>query len=252
MGISLKGKCALITGGSAGLGAAIVQKLAGEGCHVAINYSNSKERAVELAKKITSEHGVNAIHLQANVAEADSCKSLIKETVEQLGGLDVVISNAGWTRAVDFADIDALTEEDFDKCYAMNVKSHFHLFRAAKPHFDKNEDGGAFLITGSAAGLKPSGSSIPYSLTKATSVHLVKCLAKTQGPKARVNIVCPGLLLTEWGNSFGPEKIKKMENLAPLKHTSYIDDTADVFISTAKNTSQTGSVISVDSGLSVV
>lgn len=252
MGISLKGKVALVTGGSAGLGAVIVEKLAQEGCNVAINYSSSKDRAVELANKVSKEHGIKAIYLQGNVADAEACKGLIKQTADQLGGLDVIMSNAGWTRPVDFDNIEELTEEDFDKCYAMNVKSHFHLFREAKPHFEKNEDGGSFLITASTAALKPTGSSVPYSLTKATSVHLVKCLAKTQGPKSRINAICPGLLLTEWGNRFGPEKIAQMENMAPLKHSTYIDDTADMFIATAKNTSQTGAIVSVDSGLSVI
>uniref|UniRef100_A0A060T171 ARAD1C22110p n=1 Tax=Blastobotrys adeninivorans TaxID=409370 RepID=A0A060T171_BLAAD len=250
--VSLKGKIALVTGGSAGLGAAIVRKLAVEGCNVAINYSSSKDRAEALAKEVSDSHKIKAIVLQGDVSKASVCKDLVEATVAQLGGLDVVVSNAGWTRVVDFTKIDELEEEDFDRCYNMNVKAHFNLFRASKPHFDAAADGGVFLVSASVAGLKPGGSSIPYSLTKAASIHLVKCLAKSQGPKCRVNAVCPGLLLTEWGLRFGEERIKKMEQLVPLKFSSKIEDNADMFIALAKNSSATGAIVSVDSGMSVV
>jgi NAD(P)-dependent dehydrogenase (short-subunit alcohol dehydrogenase family) len=252
MTISLAGKVALVTGGSAGLGAAIVQKLAAGGCHVAINYAYSEGRAEELATLVASQFNVKTIKLQGDVSEEESCKRLVTETFKQLGGLDIVVSNAGWTRIINFADLDEVQVEDFDKCYSMNVKSHFYLFRAAKPYFDNNPEGGSFLITGSIAGLKPGGSSIPYSITKAASIHLTKCLAKSHGPKSRVNIVCPGLLLTEWGFKFGPERIAHIENSLPLKQTCSVEDTADVYISLAKNGSQTGSVVSVDGGMSVM
>ena len=72
------------------------------------------------------------------------------------------------------------------------------LFRAAAPHLNANSEGGAFLMTSSVAGVKQQGSSMPYSITKAAGLHLMKCLAKTQGPKIRVNAVLPGLVLTDW------------------------------------------------------
>jgi NAD(P)-dependent dehydrogenase (short-subunit alcohol dehydrogenase family) len=249
MSISLAGKVALVTGGSAGLGAVIVNKLAREGCHVAINYSSSKQRAEDLAQSITRAHNVKAITIQGDVSKQNSCESLVKQVVEQLGRIDVLVSNAGWTRMIDFSNLDALTDEDWDGTYAMNVKAHFFLFRAVKPHFEQNEDGGSFIVTGSVAGLKAAGSSIPYAVSKAGAAHLVKCLAKAHGPKSRVNLVAPGLLLTEWGLKFGQEKIKKIEAAMPLKQAPPLDDVAELFISIAKNRAMTGSIVAADSGV---
>lgn len=84
------------------------------------------------------------------------------------------------------------------KCYAVNVKGQMALFREALPTFNANPEGGAFIITSSIAGWSISGSSMAYSVTKAAQLHLMKCLAQTQGKKCRVNAVLPGLLLTEW------------------------------------------------------
>lgn len=252
MPLSLTGKVALITGGSAGLGACVAQKLASEGCNVAINYASSAERADALIKQLTEQYKIKAGKVQGDVSKNDTCKNIVQETVNQLGGLDIVISNAGWTRMIGFTDLDSIEDEDLDRCYAMNVKAHFYLFRAAKPYFDKNSTGGSFIITSSSAGLKPSGSSMPYSFTKASAIHLGKCLAKTFGPQSRVNVVAPGLLLTEWGLKFGPERIKHVENLLPLKHTPELEDAADAYISIAKSNSMTGSVVSVDCGMAIV
>ncbi|ANB15140.1 bifunctional hydroxyacyl-CoA dehydrogenase/enoyl-CoA hydratase FOX2 [Sugiyamaella lignohabitans] len=252
MVLSLAGKIALVTGGSAGLGAEIVRQLAAQGCHVAVNYSASRDRAEELVESVKATHKVKALTLQGDVSQEQACKELVAETVKQLGGLDILISNAGWTRIINFADLDGVSAEDLDKTFAINVKAHFYLFREAKPHFEKNADGGSFIITASAAGLKPGGSSIPYSVSKAGSIHLAKCLAKAHGPKSRVNVICPGLLLTEWGQRFGAERIAHIENSLPLKYTSSLEDNADMFISVVKNKSMTGAVISVDSGMSLI
>lgn len=91
-----------------------------------------------------------------------------------------------------------LTIELLPFSYAVNVKSQFFLMRSAEPTFKSNPHGGVFIMTSSIAGRNPSGSSMPYSVTKAAQLHLMKCLASTQGPKTRVNAVLPGWLATEW------------------------------------------------------
>jgi len=93
---------------------------------------------------------------------------------------------------------------------------------------------------------------MPYSVTKAAGLHLMKCLASTQGPKVRVNAVLPGLLLTDWGMKYSPEHIEQMKGLAKLKQETKLDDCADAFIAAAKNTSMTAQKIQVDSGLYIV
>jgi len=90
-----------------------------------------------------------------------------------------------------------------------------------------------------------------YSVTKAAGLHLMKCIASTQGPKTRINAILPGLLLTEWGLQYSEERIKAIKEAAPLKHETFLDDCADAYISAAKNTSMTGQQITVDAGLAI-
>jgi len=99
----------------------------------------------------------------------------------------------------------------------VNVKANLYLFRAASKSFNANPDGGSFLISSSISALAPCGSAMGYSVSKAAGLHLMRCLAQTQGPKIRVNAVLPGLMLTDWGNKFGAERIKQTKEMVPLK-----------------------------------
>lgn len=132
------------------------------------------------------------------MSKESDCTKSVQETISKLGGIDIIISNAGYTRFSQFDDLNATTSEDWDKCYAVNVKAQVYLLREANPTFNANADGGVFIMSSSIAGLKTGGSSLPYSVTKSAQLHLMKCLAATQGPKVRVNAICPGILLTEW------------------------------------------------------
>ncbi|KAJ5670310.1 uncharacterized protein N7477_005673 [Penicillium maclennaniae] len=248
MPYSLKGRNVLITGGSRGLGALVANKFAAEGSNVAINYVSNKETADQVASEIASNYGVKTIVVQGDAGSQAECTDVVKATIEQLGGLDVVISNAGWTKMVNFADLDAMDDADWDKCWNINVKSSFYLFKAALPTFNANPEGGAFIITSSTAGVTPSGSSLPYAVTKGAVIHLMKCLAHTQGPKVRVNAVLPGLLLTEWGQRFTSDQIDGWKGRTALKRLPEVEDTADLYISTAKNSSMTGQAVQIDAG----
>lgn len=104
-------------------------------------------------------------------------------------------------------------------------------------------------MTSSVAGKSLSGSSMAYSVTKAAQIHLMKCLANTQGPKSggkvRVNAILPGLLLTDWGNLYGEERIAGLKNMAALKRETNLDDCAQTFVDVARNTSWTGQAIHI-------
>ncbi|KAL1641347.1 hypothetical protein SLS61_010142 [Didymella pomorum] len=125
-----------------------------------------------------------------------------------------------------------------------NVKSHLWLLHAAKAELEKSE--GAFITTASIAGVKPTGSSLPYSVTKAAAIHLSKALAVICSPKVRVNSVSPGLLLTEWGMKFPEEKREAVREGTPLKRLPTVEVKA-----LALNRSMTGQNIILDSGLTV-
>jgi NAD(P)-dependent dehydrogenase (short-subunit alcohol dehydrogenase family) len=114
-----------------------------------------------------------------------------------------------------------MKDEDWTKCFLYNVQSHLWLCHAARGQLDKSE--GAFITTASVAGIKPSGSSLPYAVTKAAAIHLSKSLAVICAPKIRVNSVSPGLLLTEWGLKFGPEKIEKATEATKLKRLATVE-----------------------------
>lgn len=163
-------KVALITAGSNGVGAAVAKVLAREAnMSVVINFNLNSERAEALVKhlyQITSVQNNNGefvspkfAAIRADMSRREEVSRLVDEAIAQMGRLDVVVSNAGWTRITDFANLqDAVAEEDWDHCFNMNVKSHFFLFHKCKQYLD--ESGGAFIATASVAGITPSGSSL--------------------------------------------------------------------------------------------
>ncbi|PSR99393.1 hypothetical protein BD289DRAFT_424144 [Coniella lustricola] len=224
---------ALVTAGSAGLGAAVALLFARTGMRVVINYHGDSQRANDLVRQLQAASplslrpGRTDFHaIKADLSLRPEIQRLVGETVaimcpppsgvaegyatmtdqqqQQKQHLDVVFSNGGWTQMRDLMDLDDnLVDEDWDKCFTMNVKSHLWLMHAARPYLeasydsDSNGNGAAsFITTASLAGVQPSGSSLAYSVTKAAQLHLARALAKIAAPKVRVNSVSPGLLMT--------------------------------------------------------
>ncbi|KAI9654544.1 MAG: hypothetical protein M1821_006634 [Bathelium mastoideum] len=251
MSLNLNGRKVLVTGGARGIGAKIVARFAAEGCDVAINYLNSQDIAESLAKRVQLEHGVKAVTIQGDMAHTADCKALVRKAVEALGGLDVLISNAGNTKIAAFDDLHALSEEDWDHTWNVLTKANVFLLQEALPTFNANPEGGVFLIMSSLAGLITNGSSMAYSVTRAATLHLMQCLAQTQGPKVRVNAVCPGFVSTERSETLGPERIKGFEEMATLKRLTTREEVADAFVFLAKNPAMTGERIRIDSGMAI-
>ncbi|KAK4575184.1 hypothetical protein LTR86_001036 [Recurvomyces mirabilis] len=221
MPYKLKDRNVLVTGGSRGLGAEICRRFAAEGCNIAINYANNESPAKDLAKEIESSYHVKTLVVKGDCGVMADCRNCVQETIKAFGSIEGIVGNAGWTKFTNFNDLDAMTEEEWDKCYAVNVKGMHALAKEALPIFNKNAEGGFFIITSSIAAKSLSGSSMAYSVTKAAQVHLMKCLAKVCGEKARINAVLPGLLLTDWGNLYGPERIAGLKDAAALKKEVY-------------------------------
>ncbi|KAM0263728.1 hypothetical protein ACHAQJ_001042 [Trichoderma viride] len=250
MPYSLKGRNVLVTGGSRGLGALICKKFAQEGANVAINYLSNAEAAQQVADSLAKEYsGIKTFIIQGDAEIRQDNVRLVQETVKNLGGLDIIIANAGWTKLSQFGNINALTDDEWAKCWGVNVMSNLQLMQEAAPIFNANPEGGVYLITSSVAGVSNRGSSMAYSVSKAAGLQLMKNLAFTQGPKIRVNAILPGLMLTEWGQRFGPDIIEAIKGASTLRHETDLDDCADAFVSAAKNTSMTGQEIIIDAGL---
>lgn len=249
---NLKDRKVLVTGASRGLGAAIARAFAEEGCDLAITYLGSKDKAENIAVEIRSSTGRQVVVLQADLSFVPECERIVAEAVKSLGGLDIVVHNAGNTKIAPFEDIDALSEGDWDYTWNMLVKSNVFLFRAARPHLRANPDGGVYLMQSSLAGLIQNGSSMAYAVCRAAGLHLTRCLAETQGPNIRVNSVAPGLVETERSAGFSEEQRQGFKNMAKLKRITTAEEIAMTFVFAAKNTGMTGERIRIDSGMAIM
>ena len=198
-GPQLTGRTALVTGGGTGLGAAIALELAGHGAHVMIAYRSSADEAEAVAERCR-EAGRQATTLQADVASDADCRALAAKVPE--GRLDVLVNNAGTTKAADLGDLEALTEEDFHRLYDVNVVGAFRCVRACRAALDAASDASgipsAVLNVSSIAGVTGRGSSAAYAASKAALNGLTLSLARGLSPKIRVNAVCPGFIDSEW------------------------------------------------------
>lgn len=164
-------KVALVTASSAGVGAAIARALACDaGMRVAINYRSRSGKADALIRELENSASAKRDHVvakdrkrfiavQGDMGSKDDIQSLVKEVRSNMGRLDVVVSNAGWTQMRDFMNLDDnVDEDDWNRCFNVNLKAHLWLFQAVRPYLDESK--GAFISTASVAGVKPSGSSI--------------------------------------------------------------------------------------------
>ena len=248
--MNLQDKTALITGASRGVGAATALQLAQAGCRVAINYHQSAERAHAVADQCHNA-GVEAIVIQGDVAEDADCRTMVQKTVEAFGELDVLVNNAGTTRFIDFPDLDAVTDEDWDRILAVNLKGPFQMTRAAREALAAG-DGGVIVNVASIAGIAGAGSSIPYCASKAALIVMTKSLARTLGPAIRVNAVAPGFIEGEWlQKGLGEDYEKAKQNKAVgsiLNAVSTPEDIAAGILTMSTAPKTTGHTLVIDAG----
>lgn len=236
---------AIVTGGGTGIGRAVSIALAKKGLAVAVVYSRSKDDAEATAREIV-ESGGKAKAFAADVANEASVKAMVAAVVAEFGDLKYLVNNAGITRQLPFAELDAIEDSAWDDLYATNVKGAFYCARAAAPHLKKTK-GAAIVNVGSIAGETGFGSSIPYAVSKAAMHGLTRSLAKAMAPDIRVNCVAPGAVATRWwaGNE---DKMKALSGNLPLKRISSPEDVADVTLTLLEAQSMTGQIIKADSG----
>ncbi|MGC1302227.1 MAG: SDR family oxidoreductase [Caulobacteraceae bacterium] len=191
-GSRLTGKVALVFGGSRGIGAAVVGRLAGEGASVALTYARSPDKAAEVVKTAEAA-GSAALAILADSADADAVKSAVEQTLRAFGRLDILVVNAGMlTRGT----IDAFSIEDFDRIVSVNIRGVFAALHYASPHI---EDGGRIITIGSNTAIRTGfpGASI-YSMTKGAVAVLVRGVAIDLAPRRiTVNNVQPGPTVTD-------------------------------------------------------
>lgn len=251
--MNVEGKAALITGGGTGVGRATALALAGRGCSVVVNYSRSKSEAEETAALVSSK-GVRGLAVQADVARDADCRRLVETTVDELGGLNVLVQSAGVTSFIPHANLEDVTDEDWDKILAVNVKGKFQCARAAKPAMDAS-GGGSMVLVSSVAGIAGVGSSIPYCASKAAVNNLTITLARVFAPNIRVNAVAPGFITGRWlaeglGETAYQAVKGAMEARAPLGRVCDPEDVADAIVSLIVGSELvTGQVVAVEGGM---
>src|SRR5215216_6680206 len=241
--MDLKGKVAIVTGGGTGMGKAISTLLAASGVSVAVNYSRSEADAVATAEELTKA-GVEAMPIRADVSVASDVAAMVEQTERQLGRVDILVNNAGYTSFVPMADLEGLSEDDWDRIMDVNVKGIWLCTKAAAPAM-KRAGGGAVVNVTSVAGLKVAGSSMAYAVSKAAAIHLTKCLALALAPDIRVNAVARGLVVTRWWAHAGEERLAQMAEGMPLKRSVTPEQVATTTLELLANDAITGQTIAL-------
>jgi ketoreductase RED2 len=241
-------KVVLVTGSSSGIGEATARHFAAEGATVVVNSSSSIEAGQAVAEALVST-GATATYVQGDVSDAAQRARLVERVLADHGRLDVLVNNAGVTKVIPHHDLAAVTEEVFRGILEVNLIGTFELTKLALPHLRATGDGAVVNIT-SVAGVRPTGSSVPYAVSKAALNHLTALLANVSGPEVRINAVAPGLVRTPWTADWGPLH-DLMAERAALGRSGEPDDIAGAVVDVAANRYLTGQVLVVDGGLSL-
>ena len=245
IGTEFEGRVVLVTGSSSGIGEAIAQRFSALGATVVVNSSSSVEAGEAVSAALPGE----STYIRADISDQDQAHHLIDTTVERYGRLDVLVNNAGWTTVVPHADLDALTDEIFRKTFEVNVFGTWWLTKRAIPHLRESDDGNIVNIT-SIAGVRPVGSSMAYSMTKAALNQMTLLLAKSYGP-IRVNAVAPGLVATPWTSDWDAQHAA-IAAMAPVPRSATPDDCAEATLALVRNRYVSGEIFVVDGGVTQV
>jgi len=227
----LAGRKALITGGDSGIGRAAAIAYAREGASVAINYFPTEEPDAQDVMALLKEAKVDACAIPGDLRDEAFCKRLVEEAVSKLGGLDIVVCNAGRQQAR--ASILDLSSEDFDATMKTNIYAPFWIIKAALPHL---KPGASIIGTTSEQAYDPSPDLYDYAQTKAATMNYVKSLAKQLGPKGiRVNGVAPGPVWTALQTSGGQavEKYKQFGSKTVFERPGQPAELASIYVQLA-------------------
>lgn len=241
----LKGKTAVVTGGSRGIGEAIAYKLASMGSNVAVIYAGNASAAETVCEKCRQEYSVEAKAYLCNVADFSAAKETTAKIKADFGSAQILVNNAGITRDGLLA---LMKEEDFDAVLATNLKGAFNMIRHMTGLFIRAREGAIVNIT-SVAGMMGNAGQCNYSASKAGLIGLTKSVAKELAPKGiRCNAVAPGFIETDMT---GNQAANPLLNLIPLGKMGKPDDVADAVAYLVTANYVTGEVLRVDGGIAM-
>ena len=255
----LKGKTAVVTGSTSGIGYAIADALAAEGANLVINSFTDSDQDHAMAKDIASRHGTKAVYVKADMSNADECRALVTKAHDTFGSVDVLVNNAG----IQFVSpIEDFPTAKWDAIIAINLSSSFHTIAAAIP-FMKAQGSGRIVNIASAHGLRASPFKSAYVAAKHGIVGLTKTVALEMAEhKITCNAICPGYVLTPLVEAQIPDQMKAhhmdretvirevMLDKQPTKQFVTVEEIAGtaVFLCSPAAAQVTGTTISVDGG----
>ena len=243
----LKGKCAIITGASRGLGKSIALKLASLGANIVLNYRSSEKEAIEVENEIKGL-GVEVLSIKGDISKLQEVENLVSVAKERFGNIDIMVNNAGITKD---ALILRMKEEDFDSVIDVNLKGVFNCMKAITPIMVKQKHGKIISIS-SVVGISGNASQVNYAASKAGIIGMTKSLAKEIGSRGiTVNAVAPGFIETDMTDVLNDKIKEEAKKNIPLKKFGKAEDVANVvaFLASESSDYVTGQVIQVDGGM---
>ncbi|MBQ9764870.1 MAG: 3-oxoacyl-[Lachnospiraceae bacterium] len=244
----LKGKKALVTGASRGIGRAIAVEFAKQGADVAIIYAGN-EAAAEETKAECEKYGVNAITYKCNVADFEVSKDVVTQVKKEFGTIDILVNNAGVTRD---GLVAMMKETDFDEVIDTNLKGTFNMIRHCTPIFIRNR-GGRVINISSVSGIMGNAGQANYSASKAGVIGLTKAVARELAARnVTCNAIAPGFITTDMTKGLSEDNNALIGNI-PLGRVGEPQDIADMaaFLASDKASYITGEVIRVDGGMAI-
>jgi 3-oxoacyl-[acyl-carrier protein] reductase len=244
---SLKGKTAIVTGGTRGIGLGIVRRLNQLGVNVAFTYASSAAKAEEIEKELDSEKAMCKGY-KSNAAEYVEAENLVKSVVEDFGTIDIVVNNAGITRD---NLLMRMTEESFDEVINVNMKSVFNMTKAVQRTMLKNRNGSIINLS-SVVGVKGNAGQANYAASKAGILGFTKSVALELGSRnIRCNAIAPGFIETEMTAALDEKTVDSWRQAIPLKRGGTPLDVANLvaFLASDESSYITGQTINVDGGM---
>ena len=243
----LESKVAIVTGGSRGIGKAICQTFAENGCDVAFTYNNSKESAESLAKDLKNI-GINAKAYKSDASSFDDATQLVEDVINDFGKIDILVNNAGIKKD---NLLMRMNKEDFDSVVNTNLSSVFNLTKASIRTFLKQRSGSIINIS-SVVGVKGNAGQSNYSASKAGIIGFSKSVALELGSRnIRSNVIAPGFIETDMTDSLSEDVINSWKESIPLKRGGNPSDVGNacVFLASDMSSYITGQVLHVDGGM---
>lgn len=241
----LKGKTALITGASRGIGAAVAEHMAAQGANLALVYAGSRDLAEALCAQCAEKHGIQAQAYQCDVADFAAVKALVGEVKKAFGAVDILVNNAGVTQDGLLA---MMKEESFDRVLDVDLKGAFNFIRHCTPLFLRQK-GGAIVNISSVSGLIGNPGQANYSAAKAGLIGLTKAVAKELAPKGiTCNAVAPGFIATDMTKDLQDNSLLAA---IPLGRMGRPEEVAQAVAFLAAAPYITGEVLRVDGGIAI-